>query len=101
MGLRAVRIDIVERIAGRAWALARTGPFAAGAELLTIAGCGADEMAEILNRLGYRQETRGGKVRYRLKLRSRRKYTKLPPRQPAAPAEGSPFEKLRDLVVER
>ncbi|PPR73850.1 MAG: hypothetical protein CFH05_01131 [Alphaproteobacteria bacterium MarineAlpha3_Bin4] len=101
MGLRAVRIDIVERIAGRAWALARTGPFAAGAELLTIAGCGADEMAEILNRLGYRQETRGGKVRYRLKLRSRRKFTKLPPRQPAAPAEGSPFEKLRDFVVER
>ena len=101
MGPRAVRIDIVERIAGRAWGLARSGPFVAGAELLTIAGCGADEMAEILKRLGYYQETRGGKVRYQLKLSRRRKYAKLPRRQPTALAKESPFEILKDLVVER
>ena len=54
LGPRAVRVDIVERLAARAFGLSRQGEFAAAPELLTLVGCGADEMTGILSALGYR-----------------------------------------------
>jgi len=55
-GALAVRGDIAERLASMAWALARKGAFAASPELLSLAGCGADEMTDILAGLGYRAQ---------------------------------------------
>ncbi|MFB3135875.1 MAG: helicase-related protein, partial [Rhodospirillales bacterium] len=43
LGPRALRVDIVERLAERAWKLSRAGPFAAGPELLSLAGCASEE----------------------------------------------------------
>jgi len=63
LGPLAVRIDIVERLAAKAFALSRTGPFAAGPELVTLCGCGAAEIAGVLSALGYRsRETEDGVV---------------------------------------
>ncbi len=88
----AVRVDMLERLAARAWILSRSGPFAADPELLSLAGCGADGMAEILAALGYRANGSGGGVTF--SLRRRRKNTVRPPRGPPAKTD-SPFAKLR------
>jgi ATP-dependent RNA helicase SUPV3L1/SUV3 len=54
LGPLAVRVDIVERLAARAFVLSRQGEFAIVPELLTVAGCGGEDMAGILCALGYR-----------------------------------------------
>jgi len=55
-GDRAVRIDIVERIAAEARRLARRGPFGATPTLGALAGCSAEAVAAILVGLGYRRK---------------------------------------------
>jgi len=65
-GALAVRADIAERIASKAWALGRKGAFKATAELMSLAGCGAGGMAAILKGLGYRgRKDKGGVTRFR------------------------------------
>jgi ATP-dependent RNA helicase SUPV3L1/SUV3 len=65
-GSLAVRADIAERIASKAWALGRKGAFKATAELMSLAGCGAGGMAAILKGLGYRgRKDKGGVTRFR------------------------------------
>ncbi|GAB6052373.1 helicase-related protein [Magnetospira thiophila] len=57
LGPLAVRIDMVERIAGKAWDLAQEGTkgeFAITPELLSLAGCSVEVMAQILKALNYR-----------------------------------------------
>lgn len=54
LGALAVRLDTLERIAARAWGMARKGEFEAGAELMTLAGCGASEIRLILKGLGFK-----------------------------------------------
>ena len=65
-GALAVRADIAERIASKAWALGRKGAFEATAELMSLAGCSAGGMAAILKGLGYRgRKDKGGVTRFR------------------------------------
>ncbi|MDP6773993.1 MAG: helicase-related protein [Rhodospirillales bacterium] len=106
LGPLALRVDMVERLAARAWALSRGGPFAAGPELLSLAGCGSGEMAEVLAALGYRGTgpddamTPGNAVTY---VRAPRRKARAE-RSGAAAARhkaDSPFAKLRDLAVPR
>ena len=54
LGARAVRIDIVERLAARAYVMARDENFAAISELRSLAGCSVQEVSGILSALGYR-----------------------------------------------
>ncbi len=88
----AVRVDMLERLAARAWVLSRSGPFAVDPELLSLAGCGADGVAEILVALGYRTKGSGDAVTF--SLRRRRKNNVQLPRTPPAKTD-SPFAKLR------
>jgi len=53
LGPLAVRVDIVERLAARAFSLSRQGEFAVVPELLTLVGCGGQDMAGVLSALGY------------------------------------------------
>ena len=72
-----MRADIAGRLASRAWALARKGPFAATPELLSLAGCGPGEMTAILAGLGYRgKEDKAGVLRFRHALKPRAKVKK-------------------------
>ncbi|MCH7936968.1 MAG: disulfide oxidoreductase [Proteobacteria bacterium] len=104
-GALAVRADIAERIASKAWALGRKGAFElageAGPELMSLAGCGAADMAAILEGLGYRgRKDKGGVTRFRLASQPK------PKKQEARRAEGptgkqqdSPFAKLGGLTA--
>lgn len=50
----ALRLDMLERISELAWAaLEKERSFVAGPDFLSLAGCGHDEMDEILNFLGF------------------------------------------------
>jgi len=103
LGSRAVRIDIVERLAARAFAMTRDGDFNAVSDLLSLAGCTLPEIAGILSALGYRatsgdHESREGmtfsrvkKRRFKNKEHGRRRADK------AAVAADSPFAGLREL----
>ncbi len=65
-GSLALRADIAERLASKAWALGRKGAFPATPELMSLAGCGPDDMAAILKGLGYRGlKDKSGVVRFR------------------------------------
>jgi ATP-dependent RNA helicase SUPV3L1/SUV3 len=96
LGPVAVRVDMLERLAARAWTLSQKGPFAAAPELLSNAGCGIDEMAGILIALGYREERLDGDRRFvrasRRKPGVRRKHG-----QRRVPKLESPFQSLRAL----
>ena len=102
-GALAVRTDIAERIASKAWALNRKGAFEATPELMSLAGCGAGAMAAILEGLGYRgRKDKGGVTRFRLASQPKPK----PKKQEARRAEGptgkqqdSPFAKLGGLTA--
>ena len=65
-GSLAVRADIVERLASRAWSLSKSGSFPVSADLMSLAGCGPEDMAEILKGLGYRgRKDKKGVIRFR------------------------------------
>ncbi|MBM3601485.1 MAG: disulfide oxidoreductase [Alphaproteobacteria bacterium] len=54
LGGRAIRVDMVERLAAIARRLAAQGPFAATGEILAAAACKPGEIAPVLAALGYR-----------------------------------------------
>ena len=53
LGVLAVRVDIVERLAARLWSLSQAGSFAAGADVLNLLGCSAADISSVLAALGY------------------------------------------------
>ena len=100
-GALAVRADIVERLASRAWAVGRKGAFPltgeAAAGLMSLAGCGAEEMAEILKGLGYRgRKDNSGVVRFRHQ-EARSGAAATGKKQKVK--KDSPFDKLNGLTV--
>ncbi len=98
LGPRALRVDIVERLAERAWKLSRAGPFAAGPELLSLAGCGPEEISGVLAALGYRAKSADGEVRYAPAPLRRRKGNQRRAREAAGREAESPFSRLRNLA---
>lgn len=108
LGPLAVRLDIVERLAAKAFTRSREGPFAAGPELVTLCGCGATEIAGVLAALGYRsRETDGEAVFFPAPKKKAKKESrgKPPPRRPRKKVPevdpDSPFAKLRELATPR
>jgi ATP-dependent RNA helicase SUPV3L1/SUV3 len=95
---RAVRLDIVERLADAAKTGAIKGLFAVAAPLANLLGCSADETDAVLVALGYRPVTTEEGRRFRLPSY---KSARTPPRRTArrASAPDSPFSKLKDLVL--
>jgi ATP-dependent RNA helicase SUPV3L1/SUV3 len=85
IGPIAIRVEILERVATEAWSLSENGPFAEPAALMNLLGCGAEELAKVLARLGYQRETKDGEVRYRPKRREAGR-TGRPPSVDAEPA---------------
>jgi len=97
LGARAVRLDIVERLADAARAGAIKGLFAVDAPLANLLGCSVDETDAVLMCLGYRPATTPAGRRFRVP-------SNKPARVIARPAErrvspDSPFSKLKDLVL--
>jgi ATP-dependent RNA helicase SUPV3L1/SUV3 len=92
LGAKAVRVDMLERVAAEARRLARAGAFEAGPQLMSLLGVGPDDLAEVLAALGFRRRDQAGKVTF---LGPRRK--PAPARRRAAEDSDSPFAVLRGL----
>ena len=100
LGPRAVRVDIVERLAARAWALSAAAPFTPPPELMNLLGCGAEELVEVLEHLGYQGQTIDGQRRLRRRRKARPKTKGRPRQAPAVRGDpDSPFAKLAELSV--
>ena len=93
-GGRAVRIDMLERLAQLTRVRAGAGPFTSDHELLSLVGCGRDEFAAVMARLGYEVAPGDGEPRYR---RARRRPGAGKRRPPAS----SPFAALGKRVAAR
>jgi len=101
VGALAVRIDRLEKLADVVRKLARQGSFTPTPALLSIVGCGASEIGEILAFLGYRSASDGDGTAYAARprgakgaaRRSRSKGKRGPRTNP-----DSPFAGLSDLV---
>ena len=97
-GRLAIRVDMLERLAEQAWTLLPKGPFAPNAALMSILGCGAEDIGEILCALGFRKVMVGDEERFAGPRKGRnaapRKSTN--PTRPAHLSQ-SPFAKLREL----
>jgi ATP-dependent RNA helicase SUPV3L1/SUV3 len=90
LGGRAVRIDMLDRVAILMAGRMRKGPFPLDAELLTPLGLSVEQMAPIVSSLGYRvtvAEEGGATVEGRVRRPPRRERP-----APAAPAAAAPVE---------
>ena len=58
----AVRVDIIERVASRAWELSKSGPFPTPIDLMNLIGCGPEEIKEVFKHLGYRYQKSKGRI---------------------------------------
>ncbi|MCC7016997.1 MAG: disulfide oxidoreductase [Rhodospirillales bacterium] len=99
LGSIAVRADILERIAARAWTLAKHGPFVPPSDLLNLAGCGPDDLAVVLAALGFERIGQGEASAYRPRRRRKEKDRIGPSRARRAGRGGdSPFAVLGDMA---
>ena len=97
LGARAVRFDIVERLADAARTSAIKGLFAVDAPLANLLGCSAAETDAVLTSLGYRPATTEAGRRFRLP--TNKPVRALPQKTERRAAPDSPFSKLKDLVL--
>jgi len=97
-GRLAVRVDMLERLAEQAWTLLRKGPFAPSPELMSIIGCGTEDISAILGALGFRKVNVKSEERFAAPKKGRRPAAKKSSRttQPSRVSD-SPFAKLREL----
>ncbi len=108
IGGRAVRIDILDRLAIQLARASRKGPFTLSHEILSLLGMSAEHALPIIRALGYREGGPDGNALFvRAGRRGERAGKKsgsgARPRKPASRRPprvdpDSPFAKLRDLV---
>ncbi|MHC8508229.1 MAG: helicase-related protein [Rhodospirillales bacterium] len=108
LGGRAVRADILERLAEAAWNASRSGAFKPTVEMVTMLGAGAEAGALVLTALGYRKTTAPEKsadsedkeALWLKRGKATFKPRTAPPaakRRPAKPDPDSPFAALEGL----
>jgi len=109
VGGRAVRVDALERLSKAAHLLARQGAFTPTDALAGLVGCTAEELAPVLQALGFRRQPSDEQATFVLRRRGRQVETpaiangNAPPRRrrrrpPAKSVPGdTPFARLADL----
>jgi ATP-dependent RNA helicase SUPV3L1/SUV3 len=97
LGPRALRVDLVERLAAAARRL--KAPFRASSALCSLAGCGKGEIAGVLAALGYRATIDEDGVRFARRQGAAGGRAKGKPK--AAGRDDSPFAKLREIRERR
>jgi ATP-dependent RNA helicase SUPV3L1/SUV3 len=85
LGETCVRIDVVERLAARLRALARSAPFDLDLDLLRLTGLGQAELAPVVEALGYARDAEGRFRRRRADRPRRRRAQARQPRRLATP----------------
>ena len=99
LGKLAVRVDIVERVAARAWELSRTGAFTVPPDLMNLVGCGIEDMTAILGRLGYRRQGKDAALKFRRQKPGAGRTGAPPRRKKRAVNPDSPFAKLGEMMT--
>lgn len=94
VGRRAVRIDILERLAHQAWTRSKSGGFGLASELLSLSGCNHKALAKIFTALGYKAKGEGKDIIFYRDRRPKKKNNKT---RPAKPKPDSPFAVLQNL----
>ncbi len=94
-GSRAVRIDMIEKLANAVRKLARAGPVVPNHELLSLVGCQRREFAAVMRNIGYRTQGRGDDQRFVFAGQAKPR-THGRRRAPNAP-DSSPFTVLGQL----
>ena len=100
LGPRVLRADRLERVAAAARRLARQGPFAASAELASLAGAPAAELQALLAAMGYRASA-GENGEALFHTRRHRPAAHGKQRRRARPHKDGPFAKLKELRLLR
>jgi len=102
LGRRAVRVDIVERLAARAWLLSAAGPFTPPPELMNLLGCGAEPLFNVLENIGYQSDSIVGQRRLRRRRNAKPKIKGSVKSVSALLVDPySPFAKLSELTLDR
>jgi len=94
-GRRALRVDMLDRLARLAHRAAASGPFEPGHEMLSLAGCGQEDLDPVLRALGYVPQREGDRRLYRYRRQPVRRQRKK--RDGQTPSAHSPFAGLRHL----
>ncbi|MDP6709316.1 MAG: helicase-related protein [Alphaproteobacteria bacterium] len=93
IGGRVYRIDMLDRLAAQARGAARSGPFSPDPKMLSLLGCGHEDLDRVLRALGYRASGKGEERRY--KFAGRR--SKPRPEAKRKSRDASPFAVLGEL----
>ncbi len=106
LGPRALRVDMLERLAAELRKRARKGRFAVDAALLNLAGCTGEDFDGIARALGYRSARSGDgqEILYAAPQRRRPRQhqnTKQKNRRKTAHQANSPFAALRALTRDK
>ena len=76
IGARVYRIDMIDRLAAQAMGAAKRGPIAPDHRMMSMLGCGAEELGEVLKTLGYKPRTKDGETRYHFQAPRKRRRPK-------------------------
>ena len=116
VGALLVRVDILERVAGRLKLLAINGPFEIGPQILNLLGCSAKQAVSIVFSLGYIQkkfETESQEIIVPLFINAKHDHPNLKKRKKSKVfnsknrnrlhadllIEESPFAKLKEISI--
>src|SRR5690606_11573219 len=96
LGGRAIRVDMLDRLAARARKAGADGLFQPDAEMLSLVGCSRDEIGPILRGLGYRHREEGDASGYRFAGHRR---SRPAARRGHRGSQESPFAGLAKMLV--
>ncbi len=93
---RALRIDMVERLAELAWERTKKSPCDLDADFLSLGGCGYEAMTDILRGLGYVVEKKAEGLKVKRKKAHMKKKEKVPKKPRVKVNADSPFAQLKN-----
>ena len=99
LGPRAIRVDMVERLAAESRKATRKGPASVTPELLSLSGSTAEQFRAVMASLGFRVSGEEGALNMRVDPAARR--AKHAPRHDKRHDRSSPFAKLLELEMAR
>lgn len=97
-GALAVRVDMLDRLARAAHLAAEKNKFEIDHAMLSLLGCGHDDLATVLKGLGYRRQRLGERDLFSYRSQQKRTGRKRK-EQSAIRTSSSPFDALRSLKV--
>ncbi|MGY8991678.1 MAG: helicase-related protein, partial [Rhodospirillales bacterium] len=93
----AIRVDVLERLAKKIWALTQKSPAELPVDIQAMSGCNFETLSEIVVALGYRRDKQEDHFLFSRTPRLYRKLKTPQTRRPPKQTNHSPFAKLNTL----